>query len=469
MSKSRRGYSSVPESVRRYKMMLKTQERTYFDLSEFEEIIEYFLERGLIEKAEEALAHAQKTYPNSKEIYLKEAQVMVEKKDFVATENILSELHPQMNGEADFYFLYGYMYAVKEEFEKADLFFTKFIKLSSNSNKADAYSSAAFVYVQTGDYETALKYLKNGEKHYPESSYILYDSAFCHEKTGNYSESIRYYEKYLKDHPFSANVWYNLAVVYNLNAQAEKAIEAYDFALALDPKFLAASLNKAHTELNTGKYANALKSYEHFLKYKPESGEALSGLGDCYRFMADYDQATEYYRKALKEDKYSAHALYGIALVYYEKEYNFDGLNFVLRALKRDKLNASYHFLAALFFDRLGYVDKAEQSFITSVENNPFSVQVWIAFSDLFVEKETEKAITILKEAGSLLPNAGQIYYRLAVIFYQLKQWDESEAYLQKALSDQPDYLEQFLEEYPGIAQNEQLKKLIDTFIIDNR
>mgnify|MGYP005841505109 CR=1 FL=1 len=465
MSKPRRGYSSVPESVRRYKLMLKTQERTYFDLSEYEEIIEYFLERGLIEKAEDALSYAQKTYPNAKEIYLKEAQVLVEKKDFVAAENILNELHPKMNGEADFYFLYGYMYAVKEEFEKADLFFTKFIKLSSNPNKADAYSSVAFVYVQTGDYDTALKYLKSGEKHYPESSYILYDSAFCHEKVGNYNESIRYYEKYLKDHPFSANVWYNLAVVYNLNEQTEKAIEAYDFALALDPKFLAASINKAHTELNTGKYANALKSYESFLKYKPESAEALSGLGDCYRFMADYDQATEYYRNALKADKYFANALYGIALVYYEKEYNFEGLNFVLRALKKDKLNASYHFLAALFFDRLNYKEKAEQSFITAVENNPFSVQVWIAFSDLFVEKETEKAIAILKEAGSLLPNGGQIYYRLAVIFYQLKQLDESEKYLQKALSDEPAYLEQFLEEHPGIVQNEKLRKLIDTFI----
>ena len=455
---------SASEVVERYKSMLRSKKHIYFDVSEFEEIIDYYLESNKLEEAENAYQYAKSLHRYSNELKLKRAQILVDKQEHSEAETLLIEMASVMPSTPHLYFLFGYMYVDTGRMEEAAEAFSQFIYFTSESNKGDAYASVAFLYVQKNYYDEALSYLKKAEKFNQKSKYILYESAYCYEKIGEFEKSIFYYEKYLKLQPFSSNVWHNVGIVYDIIGNTDKAIEAYDYALALNPNFESALINKASVELNNGRYANALQSYETFLKKYPKSVDALSGIADSYRYMADYEQATEYYRKALKADKYHAHTLYGMALVYYEKNDNFEGLNYVLRALKNEKQNANYHLLAALFFDRLDYKDKAKESFIKSIENNPFSHIAWISLADLYVEHETEKAIELLEEAAGMLPNSAEIYYRLAAIYYQLQKFSEAEESLQQALNTDDSLLEQFLYEYPTMAKNEALKKLIDAY-----
>ncbi|MEA2043746.1 MAG: tetratricopeptide repeat protein [Bacteroidota bacterium] len=450
------------EIVQRYKKMLKADKHVYFDISELEEIIDYFLEKQDFEGCEKAISYARRLHKHSTELSLKKAQLLIDKQDYNQAESLLVELSSSMGGKPDLYFLYGYMYVKTDRLEDAAEAFAQFVHLTSDK-KAESHSSVAFTYVQAGYYDEAVSHLKQAEKADPESSYVLYESAYCYEKIGDFEKSIHYYEQFLKEQPFSSNVWYNLGLVYELDQKPEKAIEAYDFALALKPKFELAHSNKGNVELSEGKYGNALQTFENLLKFYPSSKAAFSGVADAYRFMADYEQALEYYYKALKIDKYYLPTIYGIALVYFEKDNNFEGLNYVLRALKQDKNNPNYNFLAGLFFDRLEYFDKAEVAFVKSLEADPFRPQVWISFSDIYVETEAEKAIKLLVEAGSILPESEDIFYRLTAIYYQLKKYEKAEQTLRTALNINEDRLAEFLEEFPQIRKVERLKKLTDT------
>ncbi len=465
MSKSHRENPFVPESVRRYKKMLHSNENQCFEACEYIEIIEYYLERLLVNRAESVLISARKVHGDKFLFDLKEAQILIEKKQYQKAEDLLNILLPKIPKNAELYFLFGYLQVEKKQYKLSEMYFERYLEYTEKEELDAAYSAMGFVYVQTEQYEIAIKYLQKANYLNPQCKYVIYDMAYCFGKLGKYSRSIKYYEKYLYDQPFSANVWYNLGITCNSAKRYKKAVEAFDFALALNPKFIDAAMNKGTLELNMGKNAKAISSFKAYLKYDPNSSEAYAGLGDAHRAMSDYDQAREYYRKALKINKYNTHALHGMALVYYEKEQNFEGLNFVLRALHKDKNNPNYNFLAALFFDRLGYVDKAEQKFILALEANPLDENIWIAFADLFVEEQSSKTLEILEQAVELLPSAPLIKFRLSEIYFKLRKINQTVQNLSEAVKEKPEHLETFLVENPDMACDQRLKKLIATLI----
>ncbi len=438
---------SVKLHVEKYISMLKKQARYYFDIKEFNEIIDFFLEKGKINEAEDAINFGLSLHPYAFELKIKKVHILIDRNEIKIAQKLLYKLKSLQPEEPEIYFLMAYINVINKDIDDAEIFFKKFIK----SNIDDSIlSSVAFVYEQNGFYNKSLNYLIEAYKINPKNEYVLYDTAYCYEQIGNLKKSAEYYEKYLEEKPFSSNAWYNLGVINNQINRNEKAIEAYDFAIAIKPDFASAYFNKATVLANNKKYKEAIEVHKEFLKIEENNVKSLTYIADCYKNINEFELAFKYYKFALKKDKYYTEALYGISVVCYQNKDYKNGLDYIVKAINTNKNNSEYHYMSGLFYYQLGFYDKSEKNFLISLEIDPFPKKTWLSYSDLFLYKNNKKIIEILNKAEKHIPDNAEINYRLAAHYFLEKKYKNANKHLEKALTIEPDSFQTFLDYCPN-------------------
>ncbi len=446
--------------IGRYKSMLKKQARYYFDVEEFEGIIDYFLEKGKVKEAENALKYSFKLHPDSVSLKLKQAHILIDRDEIETAFNLLNQMKSIQSKEPEVYFLLGFIEVANSNIDNAEDHFIEYLRLGGTDD--EVLSSIAFVYEQNGIFDKAIQYLNKAYSLNEKNKYVLYDLAYCWEQAGDLEKSAEFYEKYLEENPFSANGWYNYGVINNLLKRYKKAIEAYDFAIALKPGFSSAYFNKASVLANRGKCKEAIDVHKEFLKIEKRNIQSLTHLADCYRKISDLSNAMKFYKKALKVDKYYSDALYGVASVYYLKNDYLEGLNYIIRATKNNNKNFEYHYLSGLLFSNLGHVEKAEVCFLKSLKINPFSKKIWLSYADLFTKENDDRTMNILLEAEKIVPDNAEINYRLAAYFFDLNNIVLANKHLEKAITVDADLVHQFLDYCPNAMENSDVESLLE-------
>jgi predicted Zn-dependent protease len=71
-----RNQEEVNYNINRFEKMLENNQNIYFDLVNFEQIIEFYLEQNKVARALEACNLALEAYPNSLEVSLHKAQIL---------------------------------------------------------------------------------------------------------------------------------------------------------------------------------------------------------------------------------------------------------------------------------------------------------------------------------------------------------------------------------------------------------
>lgn len=444
--------SSTKKHIGKYKQMLKNKVRYYFDVEEFADIVEYYINKEKLKEAETALNYALNQHPGAYILLLKQAQIFVESE---RPENALSLLkklraiHPE---EHEVYFWIGIVEISKNNIESAEENFDKLLKFIKEEDK-DILLLVAFSYIQHGEFEIALRYLTKAYKIDPKDSYVLYDSAYCYEQIQDYDNSIFFYKKYLEENPFEATVWYNLGVIFSKNGETENAIEAYDFSIAVNPRFSSPYYNKAVLLSSIGKNTEAIELFNELLSIEHNSIDGLLGLAECYRTTEEFDLSYKTYEKVLELDKNNVDALYGIASVAALTDNNLEGLNYVIRALRIEKRNPELYYLSAKIFNRLGYLDRAETQFVKAISINPEIPKYWISYIDIYSDDEYDKIIEILSEAVKILPADAKLKYTLAKYLFLNQSPEKASKILEKAVAINPAMLEEFFEDCPDAAQ----------------
>lgn len=444
--------SSTKKHIGKYKLMLKNKVRYYFDVEEFADIVEYYINKEKLREAETALNYALNQHPGAYILLLKQAQIYVESERPEEALSLLKKLRAIHPEEAEVYFWIGIVEISKNNIDSAEENFDKLLKFLKEEDK-DILLLVAFSYIQHGEFSNALRYLNKAYKIDPKNSYVLYDSAYCYEQIQDYENSIVFYKKYLEINPFESTVWYNLGVIFSKNGETENAIEAYDFSIAVNPKFAAPYYNKALLFAEIGKTNDAVELYNELLSIEQNSTDGLLGLAECYRTMEEFELSTKTYEKVLALDKNNVDALYGMASVAALTDNNLEGLNYVIRALRIEKRNPELYYLSAKIFNRLGYLDRAEVQFQKAITLNPEKAKYWISYIDIFTDQESEKIIEILSEASKIIPTDAQIKYLLAQYLYMNKSGEKASKILEKAVALSPDLLDEFLENCPEAAQ----------------
>jgi tetratricopeptide (TPR) repeat protein len=457
-------YSDSIDIVRRFEDMVKRNKQYYFDVHEFEEIIDYYLDTSKFNKASEAAYFAAKLHPSSLTIQFKLAQVLVDKKQPEKALDIIQKIEVVESSNSEFLVLKGTALNMLGDNEDAKNTFNQAID-AAFENKDDVLLSIAISYEQKDEYEIAIEYLQEAEKICSDNQSVIYEMAFCYDKLELLVQSEEYYQKYLDLDPFSDSAWFNLGLVYSKMDNNEKAIEAYDFALTINEKYASAYFNKANVLANSCEYLKAIDVYKDYCVLDENNPQVFSYIGECYEKLKDCSNSLFYYNRAIEIDKGFSDAWYGIAMVYYLEDKYEETLCNLKKALEIDGENTEYLFSLGNVYEKLKQNLQAIVAYKELTGIDPQDIEAWISWAEiLFNGNNVNDAIDVLLKAYAFNNDSAYLDYRIAAYYFFNSDNTNGIDFLKKGLELDTAFYKEAFKYNPKTLFIDEVKQLIDTY-----
>jgi|GEM_PF-132969 len=447
MEEERYGFvhdSEVEEVILRFEKMRKNKETCYFDVIEFETIIDYYLEGNNPVHAFEATSLACELHPNSVPILIRKARVLLEKGRATEALTISKKLENIEPGNCDIYLCKATALAMIGDISGARRVFDLALETDSEDQETILYSITS-VLQNLNFHEEMIPYLHRLADLEPDFQAHLYDLAYAYDKKGDLKTSIRYYTMYLEEDPYSDSAWYNLGIIYNKTGDYGKAIEAYDFALALNPENTFALFNKANILSNLEKYSEAMDVYRAFVEEEPDSLEGLTYLAECYDKTGDEVMARKYYTEAIDITPDFPDPWYGLGLLSLTRNRPAESISPLKKAIELDHENPDYWFSLGKAHIMLGNIKEAVRCWVEAIMLDGYYDEAWIEIGIVIMMTGTYKAaIRILRNAAKVSGDLPGTYFLLASAYLHAGNLTEAARNLIKAVRLDNEVLEEY-------------------------
>ncbi len=428
--------NEIEELIVRYEGMLKTNIIQYFDVFEFENIVEYYIENLQFKKAFDAIEMAFKLHPNSINLLLKKSQLLLENDCHVEALKILEGIQKIENNNYEFHLTKAHAYYCQNKIDLAKYEFNHAINIAIE-DKEEVYLNIAFILIKVEDYCLAVEYLEKANNLFPGNFDILYELANCYERMDNFDLSIEYYNTILDLNPFAESAWFSIGLLYEKINDYNKAIEAYDFVTAINENYSIAYLNKGNVNLNSGNFIEAIKSYKEYLYFNDDCPEVYCYIGECFERLSEYRKSKEYYQKALGIDKSISDAWFGLGIVEMYLDNHFESIEYIKKAIQIENDNSDYWFSLGKVNLKLGFYNESKDAFIKAIELDVYDFESWLLFAEVYWKEENfSKAIAILMEGHKYNNAIADYNYKLAAYLLATNQKSHAIQYFKNAFNE---------------------------------
>jgi len=466
MSEEERDYfneEEIGEALTQFKDSLATGRNQYFDVLQFESIVEQLLDEGDLHASEIAVMQGLQIHPDSVSLKLKYGQVLLSKGRYEKAMKYLDLAESVEENNPDVHLIKGSAWLILGEDRAAEKSFTKAVK-TAGSEEDDILYHIGAAYVQAGEIKKAVDYFEKALRINPTNETALYELGFFSDMRGNYTKSIEHYNRFLDIDPFNYSTWFNLGITYNKAENYSKAIEAYEYALTLNEDFSQALFNIGNANANAGEYALAIKKYIEFLEAEPDNDDAHGYIGECYLNLEEYQKSEWYYREAIRLNKENDSAWFGVGLIMWIEKRFAESATFIKKAVKIDDLNSEYWLTLAKVYNDDNRLKEAEKALKKAGKLEPENSEIWLTAAEVYLkfgELENALAITLaaIKKNGDV-----QLKYRLVGLLLQSKREEEAYKWLQDSLKQDPKLVSFLFDVYPKARNNKRLTKMIETF-----
>lgn len=425
--------------IARCEEMLITSKSVYFDVFEFEGIIEYYIENNEMGKAMSVIDIALAQHPNSSDLEVKKAKLLMERNLTQEALVMINRLLATDKSNSELYILRGSCMADSGKIDDANADFAVAVELSIGNEVEETYYTCALAFIDNGLYQNAIPYLEKSYNLNQDNTMVIYDLAYSYDRVLNFERSVNFYKLYLDLDPYSDNAWYNLGIVHNKANEFSDAINAFDYAIAINETYASAYFNKANTLANWDKYAEAIAVYKEYLNLENENPVALYYIGECYEKLNEYDTAVAYYNDVLKIDRQFADAWFGIGIVNYYKDKYDDAKLFMEKAIELNNENSEYWLSYGNVVRAMDTMPKETiNAYRQASQINPYDSEPWLYYADATKQYfDIESAIDILKKAMTFIDDDAEILFTLAAYNYDASRLDVAlKIYLQAAAID---------------------------------
>jgi len=465
MEEDKYGYpfeEEVKQAVQKFERMKRNNEKYFFDVIEFESIIDFYIECNNSLKAFEAATLATQQHPNSVSIQLRKARVLLDRGRAMETLKILRKLENIEPGNHEIYIAKGTALGMLGDIQGAKKMFDFALSLDSDEIENILFAVVS-VLQNLNYYEHLIPYLLRLIEKEPNFKAHLYDLAYAYEKVENYSYSIAFYLKYLEEEPFSDSAWYNLGIIYNKQEQYEKALEAYDYALAINSLNTFALFNQANILCNLERYSEAIPVYHEYLENEPDSFEAMTYLAECYEKTDEIVLAKKYYHDAIELAPEYADPWFGLGVIEYNAGNADDSLIYFRKAVRLDDENPEYWYLLGKSHYIKGETKAALSCFRESLKLDAYYDEVWVDVGKIILrEKLTPKAINYLEQAYKVTGNLPGINYLLASFYLHTGDRENAFRHLSLAVEIDRDLFREFTDIFPRSLLTKKFIRLLE-------
>jgi len=457
----------IKDLVDKFEQKIKFNQNFFFDVEEYEILIDYYIDNENIPYTHQLIQHAVSQHPDSVGILLKKAQLYAYADNTDKALELLAKLEDMDPDNSDVFFTKGAIYSQLKRYEKAIEEYHKAIKRAEELD--EVYINIAFEYENLGNYDKAIEYLKKALEISPENEMVLYELSMSFEFAKRNDESIDFFKDYLNENPYSYVAWLNLGTAYNSQDLNEKAVQAFDYAIAIDDLNSSAYYSKAATYVGMEEYVKAIDVYNEILLMDKNSAIPYYYIGECYEKMEDFNAAIDYHSRSIKHDEYFSDAWLGRGISFYELKKVPQSIHDIKKAISLNEDNAEYQLILAEILHK-EKMEGATEIYQKVINEDPNNTDAWLDYSDSLRDNgDIEAAIEIISNGLNAMPKNVELYYRLAA--YQLLNREVKTAYITIAialeidaepLSDFFDYISELKLEAYFIEIIEQFKKDIE-------
>jgi tetratricopeptide (TPR) repeat protein len=453
----------VKHAVQKFEKMKKNNENYFFDVIEFETIIDYYIESNNSIKAFEAATLASEQHPNSVSIQLRKARVLLDKGRAVEALRLLKKLESIEPGNHEIFIAKGTAYGMLGDIQGAKKMFDYALTLDTEDIENILFAITS-VLQNLNYYEHLISYMEKLINLEPEFKAHLYDMAYAYEKIEDYENSIRYYLKYLDEEPFSDSAWYNLGIIYNKLESYDKAMEAYDYALAINSQNTFAIFNKGNILSNLEKYADAIPVYHEYLENEPDSFEAMTYLAECYEKIGEVIMARKYYQEAIELAPEYADPWFGLGVIALNTGNTDDSLIFFRKAVRLDDENPEIWYLLGKAHYSKGERKAALRCFREALKLDSYYDEVWADLGLIILKDGLYlKALPYLEHAYKVTGDVPGINFLLASFYLHSGNTDKAYRHLAIAVNLDKELFTEFEEIFPRDLFTRKIRKLLDS------
>lgn len=421
--------------LRRYKEMLLQKSADFFDLYEFESIIDYFSEQYNFKDAINVVCMAIKQHPHDTSMKIRYAQLLIENLKPGKAIRVINGLGESENDNYELFLAKGIALNITGKSKEAQAAFNQALKLSDQFKDEVAYNIAQS-YMQFSLYNTAVKYLLLAYHYNKSNILVLYDLGVCYEKLNQHQKGIYYYQKYLEVDPFAEHVWHNLGLLFSKNIEYPQATECFDYSIAINSQFIPAYFSKAAMYKLCGLYSEAISVYNELLIEDASNAKALCDIGNCYFQMGNLTEALQCFKLTLELSVDYADAWYGMGQVKFKTKKYHSGIQAFKKAIQADPLQARYWVNLGDIYHRTRRYSKSINAYSRAAELEPENLDIILSLAQiLFKKKHIHEAIFVLLKCYDKFSNDVQINYKLAAYHAYLHKMFEAQLYFQKALN----------------------------------
>lgn len=458
--------SELIELVERFEKMMRENARYFFDVDEFEEIMDYYLDSGKFKAAFAVLDIAKSQHPYSLDFSLREAELLAITNQPEKAMTVLSRVEYLEGGNPDFYLTRASVQSQLGHYSKAISNLQEAIRHTDHpADKDNIYMSLAFEYQNLDNIEQAIFYLKQSLQNNPSNEDALYELVYCFDQLHQAEAGIAYFQEFVDNNPYSLHGWYNLGNLYLQFDLLEKGISAYDFALVIDDSFPAAHFNKAGALSRLERYEDAIEAYQHTLAINSADAITHYYIGESYEKLEDYPTAHQYYQNAVKHDPYLADAWLGIGVMLDYQNRLTEGIHYIKKAIGLDQENAEYWFVLGEVERKLGFIEDAKFAFEKVIHFDSSNTDIWLDYADMLYEQNNlEGAIEVVDRGLKHHTQDSNLFYRLTA--FHLLQGRETEALdaLRSGLQLDAENHHELFEYFPLSRKNIRVLDLIETY-----
>ena len=410
----------ILQKVVLFEDMISEKSFTFFDVEDYENIIDYYIDLEMHEKVNAALDFGLNQFPNDLTLSLIKVEVLNSKQLVDDSYILLKSLKQFYPNNIEVLYNLGKIYAITDRIQTAKNYFENaFDLIRVNDSYNDLLSDIAYEFLQIGQNLQAIHVMKRIVEIKPEDESTMMELGIAFHESGLIGEAIIYFTEIIDSNPYSHIAWFNLGTLHNVKEDWKEALFAFDMCLVINEKFTAAHYGKANSYIQEKEYQNAIDTFNESFNFDHPNSYAYCCLGECYEKIGDFKKALIFYEKSLEIDDSQSDAWLGIGVVRDLNNQTLDALKFIEKAINLDPENPEYWYIFAEFLSKLGKITEAEDAFKKVVELDPGNIDAWIDYSN-FLFENTSKTRAIKEVERAIITNKGDQDLKLRLIAMQI-------------------------------------------------
>ncbi len=405
--------------ISKFEAMLKTNQVLFFDAQEFESIVQYYIEYGKLNLADQAIEIGMNQHPSNGELLLLKSEILIFEGKFKRSLEVI-EIAEQLVPEHEEIFLQKATIASKsKKHNEAVNFLKKALELTQDP--FEIWNLLGMEYLIIEDFISAKHYFQLCLNQDYNDYQSLYNLLHAFDQLNDSEGAIKTLNSILEKDPYSEIAWHQLGKIYCSQQKFKEAISAFEFAIISDDKFTGAYIEIAKILEKIGKINMAIENYHIALKINDPCAFVYYRIARCFKKLKNEILLIDYSKKAIKVDPTFEKSWIELINFYFQKEDLNTALIYAKKAFEsnRDSLEITYKLAKILF--KLKKYSEAAYYFENVLDIDINQEKTWCYLFDcLIILNRLNYAKIMIKKYLNIFSDNSKIIFRLAIIEMKL-------------------------------------------------